>query len=193
MGTETEDVDVLTQIVSALKKLPKEDQQRILSSVATFLDVGFSSATHRRAEESSRNSSPTATVQPIYSEDRSASAKAFLRDKAPVTDIERVACLAYYLTHYKDTPHFKTLDISTLNTEAAQPKFSSASVAVDNATKAGLLATAAKGNKQISGAGEHYVQLLPDRDAARASIQSVRARRRSKKPTKKKPDSAKLT
>ena len=34
------------------------------------------------------------------------SPKDFLMEKAPNTDVERIACLAYYLTHYRSTPHF---------------------------------------------------------------------------------------
>jgi hypothetical protein len=92
-----------------------------------------------------------------------------------------VACLAYYLANYRDTPHFKTIDISALNTEAAQPKFSNASVSVDNAKQAGLLVPATKGNKQISAAGEKYVELLPDREAAREALKNYRPRRLGKK------------
>ena len=47
------------------------------------------------------------------------SPKDFLFRKEPNTDVERVACLAYYLTHRRGTNHFKTIDISKLNTEAA--------------------------------------------------------------------------
>ena len=82
-------------------------------------------------------------------------------EKQPNTDIERVACLAYFLTHYRDTPHFKTLDISKINTEAAQIKFSNAAQAVENATKAGLIVQSLKGQKQLSAIGEQYVQALP--------------------------------
>jgi len=46
------------------------------------------------------------------------SPKDFLLEKQPRTDVERIACLAYYLTHYRATPHFKTIDLSILNTEA---------------------------------------------------------------------------
>ena len=107
--------------------------------------------------------------------------KTFMLQKQPVTDVEKVACLAYYLTHYRDTPHFKTLDISTLNTEAAQPKFSNAAVAMENATKMGYLVPATKGNKQLSGAGETSVQKLPDREAAKAAMSVSRPRRRARK------------
>ena len=101
--------------------------------------------------------------------------------KQPLTDVERVASLAYYLTHYRDTPHFKTLDISTLNTEAAQPKFSNAAVAMDNATKMGYLVPATKGSKQLGAAGELFVQKLPDRDAAKAAMANLRPRRKARK------------
>jgi len=182
------DLDVLTSIISSLKKLDKEDQQRTLQAVATFLDISlqgtaFAVDSLTAASLSAVDSSTSATSS--FSEDRSISPKDFIRDKAPRTDVERAACLAYYLTHYRDIPHFKTLDLSTLNTEAAQPKFSSASVAVDNATRAGLLVQATKGNKQISAAGERYVQFLPDRVAARASIEGLRKKRIRKLPIKK--------
>ena len=59
-------------------------------------------------------------------------------------------------------------------------KFSNASVAVDNARAAGYLVPATKGNKQISAVGEKFVELLPDRDAAREVIRSFRPRRNKK-------------
>lgn len=85
------------------------------------------------------------------------------------------------LTHYRDSPHFKTLDISKLNTEAAQPKFSNAAVAVDNAMKTGYLVAATKGNKQLSAPGEQFVLKLPDRDAAKLAMASARPRRKARK------------
>ncbi|WP_155412956.1 hypothetical protein [Xanthomonas arboricola] len=187
------DVDALTSIISALKKLSPEEQQRTLLAVATFLDIKVGVDSHRRdtAWKDSPSTSPR-EVTAVYSEDRTISPKDFVRDKAPQSDIERVAVLAYYLSNYRDVPHFKTLDISTLNTEAAQPKFSNASVAVDNASKAGFIVQALKGSKQITAAGEHYVQLLPDREAARESIKHVRTRKKVKKQIQKKTTPAPL-
>lgn len=182
-------VEALTAILSALKDLDQDSQVRTLQAVVTFLDIplfsaGVDSGSHSKVHV--QNSHSKSEVP--YTENRSMSPKDFLRDKAPKTAIERIICLGYYLTHYRDTPHFKTVDLSGLNTEAAQPKLSNPAVAVDNATKAGLLVQAIKGSKQISAAGESYVLALPDRDAARASISSIRTKtkRRSKKSPAKK-------
>jgi hypothetical protein len=104
-----------------------------------------------------------------------------MMDKRPVTDIERVSALAYYLTHYRGQAFFKTLDISQLNTEAAQIKLSNPSVALDNAIRAGLISQATKGTRQLSASGELYVQALPDREAAREAIKHVRPRRKARR------------
>jgi len=95
--------------------------------------------------------------------------------------VERIACLGYYLAYYRDQIHFKTFDISKLNTEAAQTKLSNAAYAVNNATKLGYLAPAIKGMKQLSAAGEMYVEALPDRDAASAAFSHSRPKRASKR------------
>src|SRR5262249_52301053 len=116
-----------------------------------------------------------------FSEEKTVSAKEFVFQKKPQSDVERVTVLAYYLTHYRDTPYFKTLDISKLNTEAAQPKFSNAAYAVENATKLGYLVPASKGTKQLSAAGEVFVDALPDREAAKQARQAARPKRKFKR------------
>ena len=193
MDSTLQDLDALTTIIGALKKMPRDEQSRTIQAVSVFLGLNFdpvrtppTAGTTTHAPKSAQSNEPTSK----FSEDRGASPKEFLRDKKPASDVERVACLAYYLTHHRDTPHFKTVDISALNTEAAQPKFSNASMAVDNASKAGLLVQASKGAKQLSASGEHYVQLLPDRDAAREMIKSSNVRRKARRPTQKRTPAA---
>lgn len=179
-------VEVLTAILSALHGLDPDAQKRTLQTVATFLDLQL--FTPSQVQMLPSYEAPTFSQEnnraPKFSENRTLSAKDFIRDKSPKTDVERVACLAYYLTHYKDTPHFKTLDISTLNTEAAQPKFANAAKSVANAARAGLIVQAIKGAKQLSAAGESFVQSLPTREAAKQSLSGIKSRRKNKKTSK---------
>ena len=177
-NASSDDLEVLTEIIASLKQLNRDDQRRTLQAVATFLNLPFQGNSAQSAGASPPQTANLVQAKPTFSEDRTISVKDFIREKGPRTDIERVICLAYYLAHYRATPHFKTLDISALNTEAAQPKFSNASVAVENATRSGLLVQATKGNKQVSAAGEVYVQHLPDRDAAKSGSQSMRRKPR---------------
>jgi hypothetical protein len=174
-----DEVRVLTQILDALQRLDPQSRQRILETVATFFGLAVGSPTQRRSINQPTGVAPL-PGSGSFSEDRALPPKQFLLEKQPRTDVERVACLAYYLTHYRSTPHFKTLDISKLNTEAAQIKFSNAAVAVDNATKLHYLVPAAKGTKQISALGEQFVLALPDREKAKA-VMASRPRRRPRK------------
>ncbi len=176
-----DDVKALSTIVGLLKKLKPDAQQRVLQAVHTLLGAPPQRVAHLPTQVKAGSSSMFSTSPTDFSRDRTLSPKEFLRDKHPVTDGDRVTCLAYYLTHYRGTPHFKTVDISALNTEAAQPKLSNPSVAVENATRDGYLVAGTKGNKQISSAGEKYVELLPDREAAREALRTIRTRRPSKK------------
>lgn len=175
-------VEALSIVISTLSRLDDESRRRVLQSVTTFFDYNA---------DANSISSPTRVFVPEqqseglrglnFSIDNAPSPKAFLMEKQPRTDVERVACLAYYLTHFRDTPHFKTLDIGKLNTEAAQPKFSNTAYASNNAMKMGYLAPAAKGQRQLSAAGELFVSALPDRDAARTAMEQARPRRRPQK------------
>jgi hypothetical protein len=112
------------------------------------------------------------------------SAKEFLLEKQPKTDVERIACLAYYLTHYRGSPHFKTTDLSMLNTEAAQPKFANTTYSSNNAVKMGYLVPSTKGQRQLSAIGERFVRALPDREAAKAAIEVIRRKPRAKRSRK---------
>jgi hypothetical protein len=176
-----DDFEALQAVVTTLRARDKESRRRILESAATFLDVDFSAKAPGANVQSSPGLSPVTGSRPRFSEDTSMSAKDFIMEKAPKTDVERIACLAYYLTHYRSTPQFKTLDLSVLNTEAAQPKFANTTNSANNAIKMGYLAPGTKGQRQLSGMGERFVRALPDRNAAKDVLVSLRRRARSKR------------
>jgi hypothetical protein len=174
--------ELLSHTLTQLRDFDVDSQRRFLKSLAAFLDIpeiGHSDDV-AYSHPSSVVHPQTSSIQ--FSDRPDISPKEFILDKEPRTDVERVACLAYYLTHYLNKPHFKTLDISKLNTDAAQPKFSNATVAVDNATKMKFLVPAVKSHKQLGAFGEQYVRALPDREAAKAVRARVRIRRSRKLP-----------
>lgn len=183
-ASRTEDeLAIFSTIVSAMSKLDEGGRVRLFKTLATFFDIGFheklrpSPSTESTVVQDRANVSQENPSGPTFSEDRAPSAKQFLHEKRPQTDVERIACLAYYLTHYRGQAQFKTLDLSKLNTEAAQIKFSNPAKAVDNAAQNNFLVQAGQGKKQISAIGELYVQALPDRTAARAAASEYGRRR----------------
>jgi hypothetical protein len=168
--------EALPQVIAIFRKLDDEGRARLFQTISTVFAI------------SPAKNSSTGPITSGYSEsterfskEQSLSPKEFLLKKQPRSDVERVACLGYYLAHYRDQPHFKTFDISKLNTEGAQTKLSNAAQAVSNATQYGYLAPAIKGMKQLSAAGEMYVESLPDREAAAAALAHSRPKRSSKR------------
>jgi hypothetical protein len=104
-----------------------------------------------------------------------------LKNKRPSTDVQRIACLAFYLTHAKGQNHFKTADLTKLNTEAAAVKLSNAAVSVMNATDhSKFLSQAGGGKKQITSIGEDIVNALPDQEAVKNIVQNHKSGKRKK-------------
>lgn len=168
----------LQTVISALQPLSPEARSRIVDATRTFLKLSPSVESSAPARASH---SLVPDVRPSFSDDTTMSPKDFLLEKQPRTDVERIACLAYYLTHFRNTPHFKTLDLSKLNTESAQPKFANAANSTSNAVKMHYLVPSTKGQKQLSAAGERFVLALPDRDTAKSAMTSIKPRRRVKR------------
>ena len=103
----TDDLTVFNEIVSALKKLEVERREGVLDAVMTFLEMEG----RTRKADPVHGGGELVSVSGGFSEDRSISPKEFMLEKKPRTAVERVACLAYYLTHYRDLPHFKTIGV----------------------------------------------------------------------------------
>jgi hypothetical protein len=180
-----DEASVLQRILFELSALSHESRQRLIDTVCVFHGLTTPSRGSSNAQDFApqTNSKPTSSFQ--FSEEEIPSVKNFIYEKSPRTDVERVACLAYYLARYRATPHIKTADITAINKESAHRAFSNTAFAVENATKTGYLVPSIKGSKQISAYGERFVEALPDRDAAKDAMTAARASRRSKSSKKR--------
>lgn len=162
------------KIIDDLIAFDEDSRVRIYRTVGTFF--GFDSGGPRRpggVDVAATRSG--ASREPYFSSLSEPPPKEFLFEKRPSTDVDRVACLAYYLTHYRGNAHFKATDVSKLNTEAAQIKFSNPSAALNNAIRSGLLAATTGGRRRLTEHGKKYVEALPDRRAARQLRSQVRS------------------
>jgi hypothetical protein len=102
----------------------------------------------------------------------------FLAQKRPSSNYERVACLAYYLTHNRNLRQFRTADITELGREAAV-HLSNPSLFVQHATSTyHYLVPAGGGKKQITTLGGEVVEAMPDRERVNAAIAKRRPQRR---------------
>jgi hypothetical protein len=179
MAEESKEVDiaVLSEILAALNRLEPAMRQRVLTSIGTLYGIESPQRETIRASNSLPQTFDVSSQRVNFSEDRSLSPKEFVWQKKPKNGIERVVCLAYYLEHFRGTPHFKTGDIAALNTEAAQVKFSNAAMTVSEATRAGYLATVKGQEKQLTIIGEQFVLHLPDREAALEAVKHAKPKR----------------
>lgn len=172
--------EIFDKVIKVLLPLAPSSRLRVYRTVGTFF--GFEDSYPKVDRNIDSRVSSNVSREPQFSSSEELTPKEFLLQKKPNTNVERVACLAYYLTHYRGTQKFKTIEINKLNTEAAQTKLSNASYTVIDAVRAGYLAEATKGMKQLSAQGEQYVDALPDRDAAKQvkSRMPKRLRRRNR-------------
>lgn len=166
--SDDRELDAMNTAYGALSQLTQEEQVRVLDWLAQKLDV---SAPPSRA---SLMVGPAASNGPrIIGGGSEVSPRDFVSSKRPATDVERIACLAYYLTHMRATALFKTRDLTQLNAEAKYPKFSNAAFAVANATKQNqYLAPVGGGKKQITVRGEALVEALPERERVAEALAS---------------------
>ena len=178
----------LGKVLAALSPLEEKDRSWVVASAVSSLSI---SATTIESSAAMMGNASAGAAAAAAEAARSVPgkpgtkehAKGWLRGKAPFNDLLRVACLGYYLLKFKDTPTFKTKDISAMNTEAAGTHISNASRSLDDATNKGkYFAPAGSGKKQLTGFGEEVVEALPDKE----KLKEVEMRRPKKKKKGKK-------
>jgi hypothetical protein len=179
-----EDLEALGRVLTALESLDDTKRRWVIGAAMAnlgLLPVDLSPLTLASVGPAQGNA-----AQPLVSP------KDFLRQKNPRTDVQRIACLAYFLTYHRAQPHFKTRDLTAINVEAAGPRLSNPSFAVSNATKQShYLAAAGGGSKQITALGEEVVNALPDQSAVTA-IGGTGPRRKARRSRRRAPGKATL-
>ena len=180
------ELDALKVILHALEPLDESQRSFVLKTVAERLGItrDVQAASENKQERHGAGSLGSGSA-PVLSDMNGSldgqTPKQFLKAKMPNTDVQRVACLAFYLTHVRNQSQFDTEAITKLNTEALGTRLSNPSGAVNNAMNQNrFLAPVGKGNKQITGLGEDVVNALPDQEAAahaRALLDEITRRR----------------
>jgi len=97
----------------------------------------------------------------------------FLATKQPAGALQRTAVLGYYLQQNQKLPTFSNADIEAANKQAGAENFSNVHVTVNNAIVRGLLARAKRGKRKLTPAGKAFVEALPDRSKAQASVRAL--------------------
>jgi hypothetical protein len=181
------ELTALGAVLKALEPLEEDKQQFVLRTAMDRLGITAAASGPRSLQGSAPLGNAGSSPQLGTGILEGVTAKAFMASKRPTTDVQRMACLAYYLTHARGTTQFKTNELTKLNTDAAGDRFSNPAVAVMNATSgSGFLAPAGGGKKQITSLGEEVVGVLPDQERVKAVIAEAKTSRRKKRSTKKK-------
>lgn len=161
-------------IVRELEKLAEEDRMDI---------IGF--ALKQVGIKVPQSDSTGATKEKLLA-GGSESIDKFVSAKRPADQYQRVAALAYYLKHYRETNQFKNKDITSANLEAAQSRIGNMADVISKAeTRYHFLTKGMdEGTRQLTTLGAEIVEALPSQEKVKEIIKSSKARRR-KKPKKK--------
>ncbi|MGD9736251.1 MAG: hypothetical protein AB7V58_11705 [Solirubrobacterales bacterium] len=176
MADAAKELQAMQTALTALEGLEPEGRERALNWLASALGAELQIDSSRDGAGFERGDDGGTNREGAGSQ---ADPKSFMADKQPETDIERVTCLGYYISKYRNQRVFKTADLTELNVEAAGRAIGNPAQAVDNATrKSGYLASAGKGLRQVTRVGEEVVEALPDRDKVKSIMAKAPKRRK---------------
>jgi hypothetical protein len=182
-GKEMKSIQVALEAIASIEE---GQQQFALDTIATRL--GLKSPTTTPVGQNAHLNHPPANTGVTSHHQQGLTPKAFLAAKKPTTAVEQMACLAYYLTHQESKPHFKTKDLTDLNTRAAADPFTNAGQAnIDATRQSRFLAPAGKGGlRQITARGEEVVNAMPDREAVKTVLSNHKGTKSKQRKRKKK-------
>ncbi|MEK7469878.1 MAG: hypothetical protein AAB074_21125 [Planctomycetota bacterium] len=179
----TKEFDAIKTALEVLEPLDAKQRQFVVGMILSRLDMAAPVANEVAGESSAGSGAEHAGAAST----KAPGVRDFLKRKSPATDLERFACLAFYLTQHMGSAAFTTRDITKLNGEAGGQDFSNPAATAMNATRQSkLLSKAGGGKKRITIHGEDLVNALPDRVKVKEVMKSKTVRKRTaRKPSKK--------
>jgi len=168
----TEEFRAIQQALEALEPLGKDRWKFAVNMILARLGMG-DVPTDRLGSLGGR----TASIPARNSTTETVSIKEFIKAKAPRTDLERLTCLAYYLTHERGIEVFTTREIRKLNEEARGQPLANPSATANNAVSQNkYLSPVGHGKRRMTILGEDFVEALPDREKVKEVLQGRPAR-----------------
>jgi hypothetical protein len=195
MATKKNDATgALVAVIAALEHLNDADRHWVLQSAASkfalTVQVAAGGAHGGPAGTNTLTVTPlvgTATSADVQAAITKKDARAFIRSKKPTTDVQRVACLGYYVAQTTGQQGFTSKSISTAHTDSGGSSINMPR-ALDNATRgAKYLSNRGPHEKQLTTLGEDVVNALPDQEAVKAVEATAKSGRGGKKGRKSKP------
>ena len=159
--------DALKSVIAAINDLEPQMREWVLQSAASMWQIRMNPAPPLDPQGAA-SSSGLALGQAngdVASALSRKDVRAFIRLKKPETDVERVACLGYFLAKTAGAPGFTAKDVKQAHIDSGGSAINLPR-ALDNATRgAKYLSSRGPREKQLTTLGEDVVEALPNREA----------------------------
>ena len=179
--------EALLVVIKALESLTEAERHWVLQSAATRWSANVSAPVINSGgpapTSTTTNFFPTADIQAaIANQD----VRSFIRIKKPATDVQRVACLGYYLSKTTGQPGFSSKAVSQAHIDSGGSTINMPR-ALDNATRQSkYLSNRGPKEKQVTTLGEDVVAALPDQQRVKEVEIEGKAKGRPKRKSRKK-------
>ncbi|MGC2518417.1 MAG: hypothetical protein WA373_04840 [Burkholderiales bacterium] len=128
----------------------------------TIFNIAFAPASPSAADGA--GASELLTTPLVLPAGAAPSPRDFIATKNPMTEQERITCLAYYLYKFRKLEKFSAKELKDINGAAAQPMFNNISYTARDAATTGYLASVGGGKKMLAMLGERVVDAMPNRE-----------------------------
>lgn len=169
-ASKADSTAALVAVVKALEPLTEHERSWVLQSAATRWG-NAAPISPISGQGTGAQLPPTGSLLSASGDTQSALAsqnvRSFVRLKQPANDVQRVACLVYFLTHTQNKLGFTSKEITQAHTDSGGSAINMTR-ALDNATRqTRYLSSRGRKEKQLTPLGEDAVNALPSQEAVR--------------------------